>query len=68
MYDLVFSMEHIFHPAHSGLFPPQMHLGKSGNLRSQGSSAKRGGMFQHKRSLVLFCSFRKQFHHRPGKI
>ena len=35
--------------------------------RSGGGSAKTGGVSRRKRSLVLFCSFRKQLRHRPGK-
>jgi len=53
----------------SGLFPPQTHISKLGNeLALDGQvSAKKGGVFRRKLSLVLFCSFRKQLRLWPKK-
>ena len=53
--------------AHSVLFPPPPRVSKLGNdLAPGGGSAKGGGVFWRKRSLVLFCSFSKQMRHKPG--
>ena len=57
--------------AQSVLFPPAPRVGKLGNdLASEGKARRKEeprGVFWRKRSLVLFCSFRKHLRHKPVK-